>query len=256
MSSMYQTVNQAVGAVMLGLGLSPDKRILVRMHMIDFLYQYRQDTDAVLKELVVYPIPQSLTIPFPRDYMGWSKVGWVVDGQVKLVAENKNIAANLIYNQKGVFTGFPTAIYKDPAGNPVPATTYGIPYNNVWGNRGGSGTVSGAMIPELNGFFKEDTENRVFRLSTVNKFPTFYLVYASDCFDPTDEYCIHPAALLAAKQWARWKYLKDAYNTSAFKVADEAKQYDIEETKMIRRLKNMSAMDYLTTYDKVFGYND
>lgn len=254
---MYQTVNQLVGQMMLQLGpLSFDKRTVIRSYAIDFLYKYRNTVEAALQVYATANIPHSLIIPFPDDYISWSSVGWVVDGQVKLVAENKNIARNMTLNQKGVYTGVQANNYLSPMGNPVPGVQqYVYPYGYGYGPAG-TGTVSGAMIPELNGFFTEDRDNRVIRLSSVVQFPNFYMVYVSDCFKATDDYLIHPYAYNCAKEYIRWSYLRDKPDVPAWKVREAALQLDNEMLEMKKNINGLSAFDILTLYNKWLGENE
>jgi len=256
MASIAQTIEQVAGSIMSQMQLSIDKRRLIRGHLIDFLIEYRNDVKALIDVFVVSPVPQSLIIPFPSGYIDYSKVGWVVDGMVKIVAENQNIAKNLTLNQSGIFRGWPTAIYNNPGGQPVPSQINGYMYNNMYGQRGGTGTISGAIIPELKGFFKEDWENKCFRLSTVNAFPNFYLEYVSDCFEPTDCTIIHPYAYAAAKAFAIYNYLRFSYEAPAHKVDRAARELDNEIIKMNRRLKRMSAIDIISSYDQWQGANE
>lgn len=246
---MFQTVDQVVGSVMMELRLPPSERIFVRNYVIKFLYEFRMHTEAVLQVYAVSKVPQSLTIPFPDDYIKWSAVGWVVAGQLKLVAQNKNIASNLALNQAGIFTGVQQQVYLGPNGQQIGPTVAGYNYNT--GQRlAGSGMVSGAIIPELNGFFREDIDNRMILLSTNLVWPNFYMSYQSDCFKPSDKYIIHPFSYNCCIQYARFHYLKDAPNTSGGKVELEGNSLDNEMIKLKRLYNDMSVFDYLTSYDQ------
>jgi hypothetical protein len=250
MSHITQTLDQVAGSVMSQLGISHDKRRLIRQHLIDFLIEYRNNIQAHLKVYQAFPIPQSLTIPMPPDYISYSKVGWVVDGQVKLVAQNRNIAKNLTYDQRGIYRGWPTAVYNNPNGQAVPSQNYGYPVNVLYNNAISGGYISGSIIPELNGFFEEDFDARVIRLSTINSFPNFYMEYVSDCFEPSADTLIHPYAYLAAKAWAEYNYLKRAYNTPVHVIERAARDLDLATIKMRRLIKPMSVIDIISSYDK------
>ena len=252
----YQTVEQITGNIMLEMGLPPDQRMLIRNKLIDFVIYFRTFIRAEIKAKQIFPIPQTLTIPFPKDYLGFDKVGFVVNGTVKIVAQNQNIAKILSLSQPGVFIGGPTAIYNYPNGQPAPPNGAVYPYNayNGWfGQNGRTGTVSGAPINELDGFFMEDWSSGCLRLSTYNVFPNLYWSYASSCIEPSSECCIHPWAYLFAKAWAKYYYLNDAYNTPENKLQRAAQELDLAKLECERAMKGLGVADYLAIWDKVFG---
>jgi len=246
---MFQTVDQVVGSIMLELRLSQDQRIYVRNYVINFLYQFRLHVECPVNVYAVARVPMSLTIPFPDDYIKWSAVGWVVSGQLKLAAQNKNLASNLALNQAGIFQGVQQQVYLGPNGQQLGPTPANL--NAAYGQRlAGSGMVSGAIIPELNGYFKEDIDNRVILLSPNLVWPNFYMSYLSSCFDASDKYRIHPFSYLCCKQYARFHYLKDAYGTSASKIELEGIALDNAMVELKRLYNDMSVFDYLTSYDQ------
>jgi len=252
----YQTVEQVTGNIMLEMGLPPDQRIFIRNKLIDFVIYFRTFIRAEIKVKQIFPIPQTLVIPFPKDYLGFDKVGWVVNGAVHLVAQNPNIAKILSLNQPGIFLGGPTVAYNYPNGQPAPPNGTQFPYssNNTWWGRG-SGTVSGAPIRELDGYFMEDWTNKCLRLSTYNVFPNLYWSYVSSCIEPSSECCIHPWSYLFAKAFAKYYYLMDAYNTPENKLQRAAQEFDLAKLECERAMKGLSVFDYLSVWDRVFGFS-
>lgn len=242
MSSFKQTVEQTVGSIMLELQLDSGKRSIIRSHLINFLIENRIHVKAVLKVYQLGTLPHSLTIPFPKDYLSYKKVGWVVDGEVKTLSENTNLAKSLAYNQTGLYTGVQT--YPSMGNGSSPAV---VPQNFQFNTRVG--------IPELNGFFSEDLDNRLFRLNPNLIMPSFYMEYASDCFDPTDKYIIHPYSYLAAKWSAKYNFLAFAHNIPVHQIQTAMRELDRAERMMRQAFHTKTAIQYLTEYDKAFGYD-
>lgn len=235
MAGLNQSVDQITGNIMASLGLSNDKRFLIRNHLLDFLYEFRNNVKAEIKTVQKSPIPQSLIIPLEQDFIAYSKVGWVVSGSVHIVSENPNIANILTQNQSGVFQETSSSFY------------------NGYGTR--TGTISGQIIPELDGYFKIDEESRCIRLSTVNVFPNFYMEYVSGCA-PDGTSLIHAYAYLFSKAWCQYHYLRNAYNIPVHQIENAKLELDIQERKTKRLLKGLSVKAILDSWDKNVGGNE
>lgn len=226
--SSTRTLGYIIAKVMTNMRLSDEDENNLYNYAEDFLRDLNCDTFPRVKEYRQnLPIKNNIIV-FPKDFMGWLKIGYESGNQVVPMGNNDNLA----FNDNPI-----TKTAQDEADDiTLPETFYRkyYPYE-----------IPRTPVPT----FRINYSARKIYIDPHVKIPNFYMEYQSDCLDLDKGLLIHPYYQTALQAHL---YFWISMHTPS-KKADAATYSALlaKETKLMRDRTAPSSLDIVTAYHRV-----
>lgn len=236
MEGGYVTIDSIVRSLLADEGYNTLHYYLRYLHFaLEGEKDWRTDygVEVRTEELQVNP---DMTVDFPRDMIGWSKLGLLVGD--KLVAFTRD---STLLNDPECLNE-PRQPFAQRIEN-VKSDYYA--FNNYYGNYDGNRLVAPIYATRLPGYFIEDYQKKRFVLSDEVKAKTVYLEYIPDkaSCGASAFTMVHNVAEKLIKYYIQWKYACNKFGPESARAQAWNMQYLNEMDDVNAR---MSPLDYET----------
>jgi hypothetical protein len=188
------------------------------------------------------------TLPFPSDYVQWSRIGTVEGDRVKTMIENNKLALVQSLNDQG--QPINNSPYQPNFQTPMAGGVSGIlgsAYYSYTLNYDNSGAIygfgNGGYLND--GQFRVDSANRRFQFSSDWASKTIYLEYVGTGLNATGQTVVDENASKAIKLYIRWQALEVSKTASLGEKARAEQKYWDENLTATKRL--------VVNLDKILG---
>jgi hypothetical protein len=212
------------------------------MFALEGLKDWRLDKKNEPK--VIVDVTSSLaTLPFPADYVQWSRIGTVEGDRIKSFIVNNHLALAQSLDDCGQPVNnspYQPNFSSSTAGGLIGAYSYALMYNDT-GSIYGFG--NGGYLND--GQFRIDSANRRFQFSSEWTNKTVYLEYVGTGFNPTGQTVVDENARKCIKLYIRWQAAETSKTASlGEKVRSEQQYWNENYTASKRSVVNL---------DKILG---
>ncbi len=187
------------------------------------------------------------TLPFPDDYLKWSKIGTVVGDRIKTLIVNNKLALVHSLDSNGDPINNPpyTPNYTGSTSSIISGTVIGNGYYYYdVSNTGIYGFGNGGYLND--GQFRVDLANRRFQFSSDWTNKTIYLEYVSTGLNPTAATVVDGNASKTIKRYIRWQAIETSRTSSMAEKMRAEEQYWNENLTASKRTLDVSI-------DKILG---
>lgn len=195
------------------------------------------DQQVVIKTVLLNIDPTNNTVPLPVDYIDYTRIGWVRDGQIIPFGLNNDLALNRKLTNCGniMYYGNTYGSYGGFAWGAIPMT---VPHTINGEFMGGYFGLGGGR--NFNGYYRLDTEHGVIQFSTLITTQDIYFEYLSDIVPTEDnKIVVNPYDYEAVLAFVKWKHATDK-KFSNYDRAERKKEYLDQKHKALMNKRRMT----------------
>jgi hypothetical protein len=248
-ASLSMTAREVASLVLLENGIPQNELLVMSSFMMDFLRQLMIDCKTMIPDrdsTVTFQLSNRgyNSVPIPNDCYEIIAVGTQLGRYVKTLAETGYITNRKPTNTFGLV----------PPSNEGTNANWYLP-SNGWGwGMGGGGNYAGLMGYGNGmdyGDFGVDWDNRKIFTSSTFPFSNLVVRYYTNCITPSDETCVHPFFITAAKHYLmhRYKLVRGEQSLSEMFRG----LYTVEYGSAISRKNKLSRQTVLKIIDRLSG---